>query len=502
MLSLSRSYLAHLMPIVARNHPDARYHHIVQTDAEERLVRSLGGEVAVNLQRVVREGLCARPGIDWLEPADFRDVTGFDWCPILADRNLPNFQPAIRLRIAGAIQTAFNRLFQSCRFDAFVSEPVVLFPTHLLLYLCRLHSVRTLLWSNTYFPGHFYFSEGCDNMHPIRNAPTEHDHADTILSCVRAYVDGVREDRAGPVYHPSFSGRKGKGVDYLAQRRGRAPLVLRGGPLSICMQGGRLARSIAKRVSFPWGSDYMSAGAVPEHLHYLRCLISPRSGYDRMPDESSRGVIVYPLQFEPEGSLLYFAPEIEDQHSFVESILRALPAGCTLWVKEHPNQFGALGLAQWRALRRTYGNLRFIHGRESGRELIRRSVALVTISSSMGMDGLLLGRPVLVAGKVFYRNFDGAIPVDSVARLASALQRLPPIREGGGPDRNLEELVAFGMKCWCGDPQPSETLFSQTNIQALVRAIDRELRSSPRRAAAIPIVPVDQQPQVENRHVG
>ena len=470
ILSLSRSYLSHLMPALAERHEGAEYLHIVQTDVEERRVVRAGGRVVLNLERVVRKALRSHSGKAWTEPADFRSVTGFAWCPIMADRNLPSFPQELRGHIAGALHEAIGGLFEAGRYDAFVSEPVVLFPTHLLLYFCRLHGVRRLLWSNTYFPGYFYFSDGCDNMSPTERNSMDPGQLNEVAAVVAQYVLGVLGDCAGPVYHPAFSGTTIDRNDYLAQRRGRAPLVLREGPLSIAMQAARLIRAGLMRAAFPWASDYMSAGAISEHYHYLRCLTASKRGYDDLPSSLSVGNIVFPLQYEPEGSLLYFAPEIGDQISFVETLLRALPAGFTLWIKEHPNQFGALSLPAWRRLKRKFGNVRFIHGRRSGRELIRLASGVVTISSSMGMDGLLLGRPVIVAGRVFYRNFCGAIPVSSPSELVAALAALPAVL----PSRkeNVAELINFARSCWRGDPQPSARLFEENNLRDLARAID------------------------------
>lgn len=223
----------------------------------------------------------------------------------------------------------------------------------------------------------------------------------------------------------------------------------------------------------------MSAGAVAEHCFYMRCLLTPRAYYDALPTQHSSRNVMFPLQFEPEASLLYFAPEIVDQYSYVESLLRALPGDRVLWVKEHPNQFGALGDARWCGLRRRYHNLRFVFGRESGRELIKRCSLVVTISSTAGLDGLLLGRRVLVSGRVFYNTFTGAIPVSSYAELTERLNDPSIYEVGDTAAANAEELFAFGLRCYPGDPQPSATLFSERNLDDLCTAIRLECAYEP-----------------------
>lgn len=479
LLCLSRSYLAHLLPKLGNRHVDeVEYHHIVQTDKEERLIRSLGGQVVLNLQAVVRNSLKEDNSPLWNEPPDMRDLTGFGWSAIQSDRYLPSYPTNLRMRIAGALQQAVGRLFEERKYDGFLSEPVALFITHLIFYHCRKSGTRPLFWCNTYFSGYFYFADQTEISVPVRHSQLPDADISALRECVVAYAQGVVSDRSGPVYHHAFSGAKSSRLAYFKQRSGRSPLVLRPGNASRLIQLMRLARVLFATTRFPKGSDYMTAGAVAEHHFYLRCLFASSSIYDAPPQEYSGENVVYPLQYEPEASLLYFAPHHVNQVTFVETILRALPHGKVLWVKEHPNQFGALNEKSWCSLKRRFDNLRFVHGRENGRELIKRSALVVTISSTMGLDGLLLGRRVLVGGEVFYSRFTGAIRIESYLELARELNSSVNYLGSDNFAANVEELVTFGKKSYSGDPQPSHYLFTDKNLTQLKEAISAELSTS------------------------
>lgn len=475
VLCLSRSYLSRLLPAMGARHEGAIYHHIVQNDREARAVADAGGLVAMNLQEVVRQALKVPNGPIWEEPDDMRAVTGFDWCPIQSDRYLPQFTPAQRRRIAGALQLAVKELFEARHYTGFVSEPVALFITHLLYYHCKKAGTRPLLWCNTYYPGDFYFADGTEISSPMRRHARPQAEVAEVVKTIHDYAHGVVGDRAGPVYHHAFSGVKPSRFAYFRQRRGESPLVLRPGWVSRFIQVARLGRAVLARMVFPYRSDYMTAAAVAEHAFYLRCLFVSSGIYDAMPEIASADNVVYPLQYEPEASLLYFAPHIVSQLSFVETVLRALPPGKVLWVKEHPNQFGALGQKGWQAMKRRYPNLRFVHGRQSGRELIKRAGLVVTITSTMGLDGLLLGKHVLVAGKVFYAGFAGAVRVQGYPELALALNNPAYYTASANLEQNVAELAAFASRSYPGDPQPSAILYSEENLARLVSAVRQEL---------------------------
>jgi hypothetical protein len=368
VLCLSRAYLSNLLPTLGPRLSDVELLHVVQTDAEARHVERLGGRVVLNIQAAVRTALAEADGPVWREPADMREVTGFPWSPIHADRNLPSFGPKLRSRIAGALQREVAALFARERFDGFLSEPVALFVTHLIFYHCRLSGTRPLLWANTYFPDYLYFADATEISTPVRRSPMTGDAA-ALRAGIETYARGVAGDKAGPAYHHAFAGAPARRLGYFKQRRGETSLVLRPGLSSRLLQMARLARASWKRLTFRRNGDFITAGAVSEHWFYLRCLFTPARIYDALPQPSDDHV-VFSLQYEPEASLLYFAPHIVNQVSFVETMLRALPARKTRWVKEHPNQFGALGLPAWRALRARFAKLRFVHGLESGRELI------------------------------------------------------------------------------------------------------------------------------------
>lgn len=473
ILCLSRSYLSRLLPAMEARHPGAKYLHVVQTEGERAYVESIGGTVVMSIEGVVRDAL--REDRDrWQEPTDFREVTGYSWSPIASDRYLPTFSPDLQERIAGALYQGLARVFEGHRIDAFLSEPVALFVTHCAFYLSRKHGARRLMWCNPWFPDMFYFADGIEISRPARATPVSPKERDQLAGEIETYFDGVVADRRGPAYHPSFFKGKLSPLAIFRQRRGEQALIVQPGLTARLLQRARLTRAQVMRLGFPRFGDVLTAGAVDEHRRYLRALSTGPDCYDAVPSAHDPQGVVYPLQYEPEASLLYFAPDFRDQPVLVENVLRALPAGATLWVKEHPNQFGALGADVWQRLKRKYGALRFVHGRQSGRDLIRNSALVVSVTSSAGMDALALGRQVLVTGQVYYRHWAGATAISSYAQLAEALNDSSHYEPVDNRTGLIEALVDQGMSCYRGDPQPRGDLFSPENLDLLVAAVSAE----------------------------
>lgn len=463
--------------------PDIEALHIVQSDAEQKKIEKAGQRVILNLATLGREALAADEitAPQWDEPQDMRDLTDFPWSPIYADRYLPTYSEPTRSRLAGAIQQALEDIFAQNRIDGVLTEPVALFPTHYMLYLCKRSGAVPLFWANTFHPGYLYFVSDVHLATPA-SLPAQDEGAMEILrQSADQFVKRVAEDKAGPIYHHQFAKTKRGIGGYMRQRSGHEALVLSPNLSTKAIQMARLARVAIHRALFPRLGDYMTAGAVSEHAFSMRNLIGGMGYYDRPAESFDAGNVFFPLQYEPEASLLYAAPAFRNQAAVVESILQSLPEKQVLWVKEHPNQFGALRHSQWRALRKRYPNLRLVFGRENGRHLIQRCGLSVSITSTAGLDAMIYGRRCIVLGDVFYRNFPGALPVRGLEAMSRALNDPANYCMTERPDFDTTPLVTslaeFGRHCHPGDPQPSSDLYTDENVANLRAAIGLALET-------------------------
>lgn len=117
--------------------------------------------------------------------------------------------------------------------------------------------------------------------------------------------------------------------------------------------------------------------------------------------------IYFPLHLQPELTTSAVGGIYADQLLALEALSARMPEGHIIYVKENPKQTekqrGPLFYKRLRALK----NVRVVPLRESSVELIRGCLAVATITGTAGWEALFHGKPVLVFGSAWYREFPG-----------------------------------------------------------------------------------------------
>ena len=118
----------------------------------------------------------------------------------------------------------------------------------------------------------------------------------------------------------------------------------------------------------------------------------------RPEDIRGERIIYFPLNLEPEISLLHFAPEFNNNAEAVSWLSKSAPADCLIVVKEHP---AAYGVRSRRFHEQMYfmPNVIFSHPEQSSWDWVERSMAVATITGTVGQEAVELLRPVISFGK-------------------------------------------------------------------------------------------------------
>jgi Capsule polysaccharide biosynthesis protein len=163
----------------------------------------------------------------------------------------------------------------------------------------------------------------------------------------------------------------------------------------------------------------------------------------------------FPFHVEPELALLLYAPFHTHQSSIMQNVAQSLPWDTCLYVKEHPQAVGTKDMGFYNRVRST-ANVRMIYPHVSSRALIAGSNGVVTITGTAGMEAMLMNKPAITLGDVFYTF------VPKLVQRAKSIEELPAL---------IRQLDTF---------EPDETI-----LEAFVTAIlDESVEVDPEGLAA------------------
>ncbi|SMF10684.1 capsular polysaccharide export protein, LipB/KpsS family [Pseudogulbenkiania subflava] len=145
-----------------------------------------------------------------------------------------------------------------------------------------------------------------------------------------------------------------------------------------------------------------------------------RNRYEQAVEGES--FLLYPMHFHPESSTSILAGTYLDEYEVIRNIAFNLPQGMKLYVKDHISAWGYPSLAFYNKVRKL-PNVRLLHPNAPTKLLIKQSRAVITLTSTVGYEAVLLGKKVFMFGKVFYDFHKDVVPVANPAALFALLKR-------------------------------------------------------------------------------
>ncbi len=119
--------------------------------------------------------------------------------------------------------------------------------------------------------------------------------------------------------------------------------------------------------------------------------------------DSSQPFVFFPLQLEPERSLLFFSPFFTNQIEIIRSIAKSLPVSHKLFVKEHYS----MKIEAWR--KRSFykeilemPNVELVHPTVKPKILLKNCSMVVTITGTAGLEAGFYKKPSIVFADVSY----------------------------------------------------------------------------------------------------
>lgn len=176
--------------------------------------------------------------------------------------------------------------------------------------------------------------------------------------------------------------------------------------------------------------------------------------FDKVNDEDS--YFVFPLHMQPEASTLVLSPFNVDQQNTIVNISKLLPPSVLLYVKEHRSALGQHSKKFYKELKK-HPNIRLISYKENMFELIKNSLGTINLSSTVGLESLIMKKPALLLGNVFYNDSGLTFKVASYEEIQ---QKINLILEGDfkveGYFENYSDRLAFYIDCLKKESYPFE----------------------------------------------
>ena len=139
--------------------------------------------------------------------------------------------------------------------------------------------------------------------------------------------------------------------------------------------------------------------------------------------KNKKSLIYFPLQIEPERSLLIQAPNYTNQIEVITNIVKSLPAGYELYVKEHP----ANVFREWRSVDdykkiMKLPNVKLIHPSVKSEDLIIKSSLVITISSTSGLEAAFHNKPSIIFADLDYSILPSVHKIKAIDELPYAIK--------------------------------------------------------------------------------
>lgn len=319
--------------------------------------------------------------------------------------------PAFFERLKSALLCFFEGIFAHQKIDLVLYENVSNAFAHFALFVAQKHGARYLGLGASRLPGRFSVAgDPLDFRDLEQTFAAIQSGAQAVPAATRQwaadYIAGI--DRITPDY------MKINGLDNLGiWKRYVRPDRLR--------KIGSLLRHLGDRRTdaFQIGNPPLThARLFARNLRRRLRAAKVRRCYAQPP--AGEKFLLYPLHFHPEASTSILAGAYLDEYEVIRNIAFSLPQGVQLYVKDHLSAWAYPPLAFYRRLR-ALPNLRLLPSEAPTKQLIRQSEAVITLTSTVGYEALLLHKPVFLFGRVFYEFHQGVTRIANPAELWQTL---------------------------------------------------------------------------------
>lgn len=198
-----------------------------------------------------------------------------------------------------------------------------------------------------------------------------------------------------------------------------------------------------KEVSEETLNKIFSLPIIPRERRKVSSLVSNNQSIFANSDLPRRYVFV-PFQVSKDSQIQLYSPWLRNMGELLEAAWEGVSQynqenkdNLVIVVKEHPSDFGRVNYGSLRKHWEQKGVL--FYNDFSTSELIEKSWAIITINSSVGAEGLLRKKPVIVLGKAVYSRPGVTLEANSPSGIREALVQI----ESADFQEDLEAFLCY-----------------------------------------------------------
>ncbi|MDC0450761.1 capsular biosynthesis protein [Nitrosopumilus sp.] len=133
--------------------------------------------------------------------------------------------------------------------------------------------------------------------------------------------------------------------------------------------------------------------------------------------------VYFPLQLDPERTILIPAPFFSIQKDVIINIAKSLPVNYKLIVKEHPLQ----RVRGWRPISfykeiKNLPNVEFVHPHIENEEMIKKCSIVATITGTSGLEAAINKKPSIVFADTIYSELPSVFKITTIEQLPQIIQ--------------------------------------------------------------------------------
>jgi hypothetical protein len=441
IIFFARGYQTYFFPYLTSDKYEAFF--VTLTKAEKKSVLNAGCNVVG----------CFEEEYDTIQPMEFDPE--YLLSSFAADRFLGRFTFPKRVEILGKEIGFWNSIFNKYNPTAVFNELIAIEIAEVLLIECKKRNIKYLAAMHSPVDNYFYWLNDPISLSGKHlNLPQE--VSQQSYDTANKYISNVIDKNLKPFYVRNLKGRASILPFLVAVYK----LVFWNIVNIVSLRSGKFKYEL-------YIEEYSKKISV-----YLKSFLKSYNTINELP--KGKEVIFYPLHQEPESTLNYMSVFYSNQVATLENILKCLSPNQVLAVKEHPVDKGALLRKKFSDLKKMNSGIYFFPGELDGKELMKVSSRIVTLTSTVGWEGIILGKPVYILGQIFYDNLKGVNKINSFDNLKEVLQK-----SHGENTISREDITQFVAaiveNCYLGNPLPCDYLYHKENIENIKYAISDEI---------------------------